>query len=129
MHHSSRALFVVLDGLVTARAGRFELVAGLIETLKDHRAMGYRIIGVAERTPLPGVRVGEFEFDALLQAPEAAQDWDFAPVAWDAVRRWSLDIRRSMLCGHHKRHERWARNAGLPRYETPETLFRLPLLP
>ncbi len=120
----SRGLFLVLDGLLKGGKGeRFRLMQGIEGVLKDFSAMGYRIIGIVQND------VGEvdgFDFDELVVADnEIGSVWEFPPVAWSIARRYSLNVRRSLLCSPNIAHEGWARDAGLKRFETPAILFGL----
>ncbi len=119
----SRGLFLVLDGLVSRcqRTGRMKLVQGLEASLKDFRALGYRIIGVMTGGGYPEARGCGFEFDDVWVAAEG--EGGFAPAAWSLARRHSLNVRRSLLCSLDEAHEGWARDAGLRRFETPTGLF------
>ena len=106
-----RGLFVVLDGLRMSR--------GLASVLKDFRALGYRIIGITSGA-VHDSQVAGVELDAIVRADPAG--WEFPSFAWSIARRFSLNVRRSVLCSADLAHEGWARNAGLHRFETPEGL-------
>jgi hypothetical protein len=106
-----KGLFVVLDGIT--RHNRLAAV------LKDFRALGYRIIGItsgASKQPY----TGGIELDAIVRTEPG--EWEFPSFAWSIARRFSLNVRRSVLCSADLTHERWARNAGILRFETPEAL-------
>ena len=120
----SRGLFLVLDGLLkhNKEGDRVRLVQGLAGALKDFRALGFRIIGIV--LDGGGGKVEGFDFDEVVVAGDSGVAlWDFPPVAWSVARRYSLNVRRSLLCSPDLAHEGWARDAGLKRFETPTILF------
>jgi len=106
-----KGLFVVLDGLSMSRR--------LAAVLKDFRALGYRIIGITSGS-VHGSHVAGVELDAIVRAEPG--EWEFPSFAWSIARRFSLNVRRSVLCSADLAHEGWARSAGLRRFETPEGL-------
>ena len=112
METQKKGLFVVLDGLTNRR--------GLEGALKDFRALGYRVIGILVGNS-PGRRTVDFQFDEIVQVDRT--EWEFPSFAWGVARRFSINVRRSLLCSADLSHERWAHNAGLRRFETPEILF------
>ena len=106
-----KGLFVVLDGLMDR--------ARLSAVLKDFKALGYRVIGITTGS-IDRVNVEGVELDAIVRAEPG--EWEFPSFAWSIARRFSLNVRTSLLCSADLGHERWARNAGLRRFETPEGL-------
>lgn len=122
--NKTRGLFLVLNGLLSrcARTGRWTLAQGLEGRLKDFRAHGFRIIGILEDAPEGDVRL-PFDFDEVWVGDDVSDT--FAPRAWSLARRYSLNVRRSLLCSLNERHEGWVRDAGLKRFETPYGLFGL----
>ena len=119
----SRGLFLVLDGLLRDKnGGGFRLRQGLEVALKDFRSLGYRIIGIVKND------IGDlegFDFDAVVVTTHESPSWEFPPMAWSMARRYSLNVKRSLLCSPNIAHEGWARDAGLRRFETPAILFGL----
>lgn len=106
-----KGLFVVLDGLMDRTR--------LASVLKDFKALGYRVIGITTGS-VDRVNVDGVELDAVVRAEPG--EWEFPSFAWSIARRFSLNVRRSLLCSANLAHERWAQNAGLRRFETPEGL-------
>ncbi len=119
-----KGLFVVLD---PSRPLDHRAAAQFAAALQDFRALGYRLFGItigethATRAQAPGVL-----FDDLIHVSvQRVSDWEFPTYAWSAARRFSLNVRRSLLCSPDPKHEAWARNAGLRRFETLDNLAYL----
>lgn len=123
----ARALFVVVKDYGHDEAtGHAALAHRITSKLSDFRALGYRIIGILTGAQVPDDTdrplTLDFEFDELHCEQEVTTK-GFPDVAWSSAKRYSLNVRGSLLCSADPLHVRWANDAGLARFETPESLF------
>lgn len=123
----SRALFVVVrDYGHDEGSGHVALAHRIASKLSDFRSLGYRIIGILKgehdgdvaETPL----TSNFDFDEL-HGEEEVHDKGFPDVAWTSARRYSLNVRSSLLCSSDPGHASWASDAGVGHFEASDVFF------